>query len=150
MRTLPMPVYALSPDGKWAVTVDYSRVNDMRAGYGYKGIPDKFAAEKAPKDAGIWRVDLKTGESKPIVSLADAVAIPNPDDPDFAQAKHWFNHLLVSPTTANASFICLMFPKLSENNFKKTEKKNLTIRNKNPILSADLKNYIFSYGRWGK
>ena len=97
MRTLPMPVYALSPDGKWAVTVDYSRVNDMRAGYGYKGIPDKFAAEKAPKDAGIWRVDLKTGESKPIVSLADAVAIPNPDDPDFAQAKHWFNHLLLSP-----------------------------------------------------
>lgn len=43
-----------------------------------------------------------------------------------------------------------MFPKLSENNFKKTEKKNLTIRNKNPILTMDLKNYIFSYGRWGK
>ena len=97
MRTLPMPVYALSPDGKWAVTVDYSRVNDMRAGYGYKGIPDKSAAEKAPKGAGIWRVDLKTGESRLIVSLADAAAIPNSDDPDFAQAKHWFNHLLVSP-----------------------------------------------------
>ena len=97
MRTLPMPVYALSPDGKWAVTVDYSRVNDMRAGYGYKGIPDKFAAEKAPAASGIWRVDLKTGESRLIVSLDDAAAIPNPNDPDFAQAKHWFNHLLVSP-----------------------------------------------------
>lgn len=97
MRTLPMPVYALSPDGKWAITVDYSRVNDMRAGYGYKGIPDKFAAEKAPAASGIWRADLKTGESRLIVSLADAAAIPNPNDPDFAQAKHWFNHLLVSP-----------------------------------------------------
>ena len=45
MRTIPSPIYALSPDGKWAITVDYSRVNDMRAGYGYKGIPDKFADE---------------------------------------------------------------------------------------------------------
>lgn len=97
MRTIPSPIYALSPDGKWAITVDYSRVNDMRAGYGYKGIPDKFADEKAPKDAGIWKVDLETGESRLIVSLADAVAIANPYDPDFAQAKHWFNHLLVSP-----------------------------------------------------
>lgn len=78
-------------------SVDYSRVNDMRAGYGYKGIPDKFADEKAPKDAGVWKVDLETGESRLIVSLADAVAIANPYDPDFAQAKHWFNHLLVSP-----------------------------------------------------
>ena len=97
VRTLPRPVYALSPDGKWAITVDYSRVNDMRPGYGYKGIPDKFAGEKAPSQSGIWKMDLKTGESKLIISIADAVAIPNKLDPEFKDAKHWFNHLLVSP-----------------------------------------------------
>lgn len=97
MRTINTPVYALSPDGKWAVTVDYSRVNDMRKGYGYSGIPDKLAAEKFPSNAGIWKVDLKTGQKKLIVSHADAMKIPNPLDPEFADAKHWFNHLLVSP-----------------------------------------------------
>ncbi len=97
MRTLEHPIYALSPDGKWAITVDYARVNDMRPGYGYKGIADKYADQKAPKESGIWKVDLKTGKAELLVSLADAVAIKNPYDAEFTDAKHWFNHLLVSP-----------------------------------------------------
>lgn len=104
-RVIPHPVYALSPDGKWAITVDYARVNDMRAGYGYKGIADKFAAQKAPKQSGIWKIDLKTGNAKLIVSLADAVAVPNPHDAQFAEAKHWFNHLLVSPDSKRFIFL---------------------------------------------
>ena len=39
-RTLPGPVYAISPDAKWAVNPDFSRLNDMRPGYGYCAIPD--------------------------------------------------------------------------------------------------------------
>jgi len=96
-RTIPWAIYALSPDGKWAVTTDYSRVNDMRPGYGYASIPDPFADQLAPDSSGIWKVDLKTGEGKLIVSLAEAVAISNPLDKRFREAKHWFNHLLVSP-----------------------------------------------------
>ncbi len=96
-RVINTPVYALSPDGKWAVTVDYSRVDDMRKGYGYSGLSDKFANEKYPSQAGIWKVDLQTGESKLLVSHADVMKIPNKLDPEFVNAKHWFNHLLVSP-----------------------------------------------------
>ena len=105
MRTIPMPVYAVSPDGKWAVTVDYGRVNDMRPGYGYSGIADKYADQKYPSEAGIWKVDLTTGESKLIVSHADAMKIANPHDPEFTDAKHWFNHLLVSPDGKRFIFV---------------------------------------------
>ncbi len=52
-RLIDTPIYALSPCGKWAVTVYYSRVDDMRRGYGYSELSDKFANEKYPKDAGI-------------------------------------------------------------------------------------------------
>jgi hypothetical protein len=31
-RTLPSPVYALSPDGRWAVSTDFRRINDTRPG----------------------------------------------------------------------------------------------------------------------
>ncbi|MGV8096561.1 MAG: hypothetical protein AB2L24_32290 [Mangrovibacterium sp.] len=104
-RTIPWPVYALSPDGKWAVTTDYRRVNDMRPGYGYAGIPDPNAGMLAPENSGIWKIDLKTGEANLIISLAQAAAIANPYDEQFTEAKHWFNHLLVNPDGSRFIFL---------------------------------------------
>ncbi len=104
-RTIPWPIYALSPDGKWAITTDYRRVNDTRPGYGYAGIPDPTADELAPINSGIWKIDLKTGEAKLIISLAQVAEISNPYDEDFTEAKHWFNHLLVNPDGSRFIFL---------------------------------------------
>lgn len=93
-RTIPCPIYALSPDGKWAVTVDYSRVNDVRPGYGYAGIPDLYAHELAPDSSGIWKVNMETGEAQLIISIAQVAQLENPYDTETKDAKHWFNHLL--------------------------------------------------------
>lgn len=95
-RTLPGPVYAISPDARWAVAPDFRRLNDCRPGYGYAGLPDPNAAVPAPEDAGIWRLDLRTGKRQLIISFAQAARVPHPHG-DFTAAKHWFNHLLVSP-----------------------------------------------------
>ncbi len=95
-RTLPAPVHALSPDGRWAVTTNFSRLNDCRPGYGYAGIPDRNADVRAPEDDGIWRMDLATGRRELIVSYAAAARIPYPAG-GLDDAKNWFNHLLVSP-----------------------------------------------------
>jgi len=95
-RTAPHPVYSVSPDGKTAVTPDFRRIQDVRPGYGYVGAPDPFADDLAPQDSGIFRVDLETGESKLILSLAEMSEtgeIPNPKP----GMKHYFNHLLFSP-----------------------------------------------------
>ena len=48
-RTLPHPFYTISPDGRTAVCPDFRRINDMRPGYGYAGLPDPDAGELAPK-----------------------------------------------------------------------------------------------------
>lgn len=95
-RTIPHAVYALSPDGKSAVSPDFRRIADVRPGYGYAGLPDPYKAELAPEETGIFHIDLETGKSKLIVSLAQIAKIgeiPNPH-PD---VKHYFNHLLFSP-----------------------------------------------------
>ena len=95
-RTLPAPVYAISPDGRWAVTPDFRRLNDCRPGYGYAGIPDPAGNVQAPEDAGIWKVDLETGKPSLLISLADLAKVEQPGGfPD--GAKHWVNHLLVAP-----------------------------------------------------
>ena len=103
-RTLPAPIYSVSPDGQWAVYPDFRRLNDTRPGYGYVGVPDPNKHVLAPKDAGIWRLNTRTGERKLLISFADAAAIPNPHN-DSTNAKHWFNHLLFSPDGARFIFL---------------------------------------------
>ncbi len=103
-RTVGHPIYALSPDGRWAVAPDFRRVAVMRPGYGYAGLPDPYDDQLAPADSGVFRVDLETGQHQLIISLADVVKIPYPKE-DFGQGKHWFNHLLVNPAGTRFSFL---------------------------------------------
>jgi len=94
-RTIPHPIYTLSPDGRWGFAPDFARLDRCRPGYGYAGLPDANRDVLAPADSGIFRVDLDSGEAKLIVSLADAVKIPCSQG-NISQAAHWFNHLLVN------------------------------------------------------
>ncbi|MCZ2074524.1 MAG: hypothetical protein LC130_05920 [Bryobacterales bacterium] len=103
-RTLPAPVYALSPDGKWAISTDFSRLNDCRPGYGYAGIADPGKDTAAPDDNGIWRIDLASGRRDLLISYAAAARIPY-EKGGLERAKHWFNHLLVSPDGSRFIFL---------------------------------------------
>jgi hypothetical protein len=101
--TLSRAIYSLSPKGKYAVTTDFRRINEMRPGYGYAGLPDEFASERAPAGIGIERLDLETGEVKMLVSLQDIIDVPYVNG--FDEGKHWFNHLLVSPDGTRTIFL---------------------------------------------
>lgn len=95
-RTIPHAVYSVSPDGRSAVTADFRRIADVRPGYGYNGLSDPYANDPAPAESGIFRVDMVTGTSELIISLAEIAQtgqIPNPAP----GIKHYFNHLLFSP-----------------------------------------------------
>jgi hypothetical protein len=87
-----------------AVTADFRRINDVRPGYGYAGLADPYADELAPKDSGVWRVDLGSGKTELIVSIADVVrlgTIPR----DAPNVKHYFNHLLFNPEGSRFVFL---------------------------------------------
>ncbi len=101
--TLPKAIYSLSPVGQYAVTTDFRRINDMRPGYGYAGLADRWADQRAPHEVGIERIDLETGEVKMLISTADILDIPYTDG--FGDGKHWFNHLLVSPDGKRTIFL---------------------------------------------
>ncbi len=103
-RTLPYPFYTVSPDGRTAVSPDFRRINDMRPGYGYAGLPDPDFEEPAPKDSGICRLDLDSGKADLIISIADIARFGEiPDNPK--RAKHYFNHLLFN--TDGSRFVFL-------------------------------------------
>ena len=95
--TLDAPVYTVSPDGRSALGLDFSRVNDMRPGYGYAGLVDGHKATPAPERSGVTLVDLESGASRLVLSLA-AIVRGAGDDKRFKGAKHWVNHILWSPS----------------------------------------------------
>jgi hypothetical protein len=103
-RTLPGPVYAVSPDARWAVAPDFSRLADMRPGYGYCGIPDPYFHELAPDKTGIWHMDLNTGKRNLILSFRQIAAVPYKLAP-WTGSKHKVNHLLVSPDGSRFIFL---------------------------------------------
>jgi hypothetical protein len=103
-RTVAHAIYTVSPCGKWAVAPDFRRVQDMRPGYGYPGLPDPRREVLAPEDSGISRIDLETGEAKRIVSLADMLEIPMPGV-ELQKAKSYFNHLLINTDGSRIEFL---------------------------------------------
>ena len=104
IRTLPRPIYALSHDGRWAITADFSRIQRMRPGYGYVGLTDPCRDKRAPDESGVWKMDMQTGDSELVFSLADAAAIDH-NGQSLADRWHYFNHLLINP--AGSRFIVL-------------------------------------------
>jgi hypothetical protein len=103
-RTLPAPIYAVSPDARWAVAPDFRRLHDLRPGYGYAGIADPNKQKDVSDDAGIWRMNLQTGKQELLFTFADAAKISDGHN-DFTGARHWFNHLLYSPDGSRFIFL---------------------------------------------
>ncbi|MCI0704264.1 MAG: twin-arginine translocation signal domain-containing protein [Planctomycetia bacterium] len=94
-RTLPRPIYALSTDGKQAVSLDFARLHRLRPGYGYASYPERFADEAAPEKLGVWWMDMASGKNELVINLKQLAAF-KPDD-RFKGAHHWVNHLLFNP-----------------------------------------------------
>ncbi len=103
VRNLPLPIYALTHDGRYALTLNFSRLDRTRPGYGYAGVHDPTVEKKAPENDGIYLMDLRTGEYDLIISLAQIVAFR--PRLDMRGAVHWFNHLLVSPDDQRFIFL---------------------------------------------
>jgi hypothetical protein len=95
-RTIPHAIYCVSRNGTEAVAPDFRRINDVRPGYGYAGLPDPFAQDLAPMDSGIVHIDLTTGKVSTIISIAD-IARTGAIENQKLGIKHYFNHLLFSP-----------------------------------------------------
>jgi hypothetical protein len=90
-RILPFPIYAVSRDGRSAVSVNFARVHRTRPGYGYACLPDPWAHDPHPQEDGIYRIDLETEEHRLIISLAKIAETGQ--DSSMDGGHHWFNHL---------------------------------------------------------
>lgn len=68
-RVLEMPIAAIDPKGRYALSINFSRVFDFRPGYGYAGVEDANGNNNAPVNDGIFLVDMTTGKGRLVMSL---------------------------------------------------------------------------------
>lgn len=65
-RTLPRPVYELSPDGRTALTHDFEGDHQ---GTDYAPLESNDQPPRGPSETGIWSMDLDTGEASLVMPL---------------------------------------------------------------------------------
>ena len=94
IKTIPYPVCAVSPTGKEAISINFSRLRTTRESYGYGGDgQDARLSVQFPKDDGLFLVDLETGQAKLLLSIQDVIE-QVPEVPE--EGIEYFNHILFS------------------------------------------------------
>jgi hypothetical protein len=95
-RFIPMPVYSVSQDGKFAVSLDFSRLHRLRKGYGYSNLPETTKDEKCPDKPAVWHINLENGNIKPILKYTDFANFET--RPEMNNAEHKVNHIMLNPS----------------------------------------------------
>lgn len=94
-RAYERPIYAIHPEGRYALSLNFSRLHEHRPGYGYPGIPDPAHSDFSPVEDGIFLLDMDSGHSRLLISLSQ-LASRNPLA-SMAGVPHWINHIQPSP-----------------------------------------------------
>ena len=96
-RVFPMPCYTVSPDGKTALSLDFSRLHSLRLGYGYSELPEVTKGVALPETTAVWKMDIETGEVVELLKYTDFANFqPRPEMLE-AGSVHKVNHLMLSP-----------------------------------------------------
>lgn len=91
-----MPVYNVSQDGKFALSLDFSRLHRLRKGYGYSNLPEITRYEKCPNNPCIWYINLENGNINPILSYTDFANFEKRIAME--DSEHKVNHIMLNPS----------------------------------------------------
>lgn len=105
MRTIHGAIASVSPTEPIALGLNFARMRVCRRVVGYAN--DYYQAETAgpiPEDDGLFLLDLKTGESRLLLSIAEvARALPVKNTESLL---HWFNHVIFNTDGTRLLFFC--------------------------------------------
>lgn len=102
IKTYKRPIYAVSKNGRWGLSLNFSRLHRLRPGYGYAELPDDTEGQPAPEADGIWRMDMKTGKEDFLFSIAEITHFEPLES--MKGAEHYFNHILFNPNETRFMF----------------------------------------------
>ena len=96
-RIIDAPVYTVSADGKTALTLDFSRLYNLRPGYGYYNVPEKTKGIALPDSTAVWKIDLETGKISDLLTYKEFASFQPRSEMQADGTVHKVNHLMISP-----------------------------------------------------
>lgn len=96
-RIINAPVYTVSTDGQTALTLDFSRLYNLRPGYGYYNVLEKTKGVSLPETTAVWKVDLVSGEITDLLTYKDFASFQPRPEMQEEGTVHKVNHLMISP-----------------------------------------------------
>ncbi len=100
-RTLPAPVFDVSGDARYALTVNFHRLHACSPDYGYDHANPPDSLPSHERD-GIYRLDLEGGSPELLFSIADLL---RRDDIRAQEGEHYFTHILIAPDDTRFCFL---------------------------------------------
>lgn len=94
---LQMPVYSVSADGKTALSLDFSRLHNLRPGYGYAMLEERTKDTSLPDATAVWKIDLETDEVVNLLTYKDFASFNPRPEMLLSETVHKVNHLMLSP-----------------------------------------------------
>lgn len=102
LKEYSKPIAAVSPDGNYALSHSFIRLQKAAPAYGYASSDDNLASNNMPNNDGIYLLNLKANDSQLIFSIVD---IANYDSEKYTkESYHYFTHCLFSPSGKRFAF----------------------------------------------
>lgn len=105
LRRISRAVTDVAPDGRTALGVDYRRLYHCRRVVGYANVPSG-PVDPAPEDNGMWLIDLASGESRLVLSIAEVARAAGVRPT--AETPIWINHVTFNPSGTRVLFLFRM------------------------------------------
>lgn len=101
--TVPFPIQVVHPRLPAALSLNYKRLMWLRPDYGYAPPVANFDTRQPEGRDGLWWIDLESGNTKLIISLAEL--IEREPRPEMIGSDHKVNHALYSPEGSRFVFL---------------------------------------------
>jgi hypothetical protein len=104
-RVLPRPASGLGKASPWAVSLTYGRLGRLRKVVGYADAVDPYADDPHPEADGVFAVNIDTGETRLIVSIAQVYELIKARGLDLGDKHLWFNHTVINRNDTRLLFL---------------------------------------------
>lgn len=97
------PIYDVDSSGKYALSISFEKLNNVREGYGYAGGETEKFRDNISENEGIYLIDLKTNKKRLIISLKDLYNYKHLFSMN--NGKHWIDQPVFSPDGKRFCFL---------------------------------------------
>jgi hypothetical protein len=101
-RDLCYPVYCITPDGKYAITLNFER-SYWTPAYHYQSVENAGCDVDVLEGDGIFSLDIEHNILQRIIAIEDV--LKTKPEPMFSEGKHWLEHIMISPSGTRFVFL---------------------------------------------